>query len=208
MKADHLEVLVEELSMERTLSSLLPRLFPGLSFAVRTFSGKYDLLRKLPQRLRGYSSWLPGTNVVILVVVDRDADDCLDLKRHLDRMAIEAGLPLASSRSASEGRIINRIAVEELEAWFFGDNAAICAAYPRVSSTLSSQRRYRDPDAIGGGTWEAFEQVLQQAGYYKGGLPKVSAASEMARHLDPDRNMSVSFMHFRRGLKILVEGVS
>ena len=40
--------------------------------------------------------------------------------------------------------------IEELEAWFFGDIAAIHAAYPRISIHLGGRANYRDPDAITG----------------------------------------------------------
>ena len=53
MTTRHLEVLVEEESMEALLDSLLPRLAPGVSFAIRRFQGKHDLLQKLPQRMGG-----------------------------------------------------------------------------------------------------------------------------------------------------------
>ncbi len=33
-----------------------------------------------------------------------------------------------------------------------------------------------DPDAIPGGTWEAFERVLQRSGYFQTGLRKLEAA--------------------------------
>lgn len=49
-------------------------------------------------------------------------------------------------------QVLNRLAIEELEAWFFGDVAALHSAYPRVPSTLGRRSRYRDPDAIRGGT--------------------------------------------------------
>ena len=52
--------------------------------------------------------------------------------------------------------------IEELEAWFFGDIAAIHAVYPRVSIHLGSRANFRDPDAIPGGTWEALERVFKR----------------------------------------------
>ena len=59
------------------------------------------------------------------------------------------------------------------------------------------------PDAIAGGTWEAFERVLRQAGYFGGGLPKIEVAREMAKHMDPARNTSASFGQFVQGLATL-----
>ena len=59
-----------------------------------------------------------------------------------------------------------------------------------VSPTVQNQARYRAPDAIQGGTWEAFERVLQRHNYYKTGLPKIEAATTVAGHIDPTRNRS------------------
>jgi len=103
------------------------------------------------------------------------------------------------SRPGANGRfkVVNRIAVEELEAWFFGDVDAVRAAYPKVSLTLSAKAAYRNPDAIRGGTREALEHVLRQSGYHKQGLPKIENARTIARHMDPDRNRSRSFRCFR-----------
>lgn len=160
MSAAHLEVLVEEPSMEAFLGALLPRLLPAeRTFVVHPFQGKTDLLDKLHDRLRGYAAWLPE-DWRIVAVVDRDDDDCLALKRQLETMAHDARL---RTRSASRGRpwqLVNRIAVEELEAWYFGDWPAVCAAYPRVSPRIPDQAGFRHPDGIAGGTWEAFERVL------------------------------------------------
>ena len=93
MSATHLELLVEEASMEAFLGALLPRLLPeGRTFAVHPFQGKADLLSKLHDRLRGYASWLTK-EWRIVVVVDRDNDDCRRLKRRLESAASAAGCP-------------------------------------------------------------------------------------------------------------------
>jgi hypothetical protein len=39
--------------------------------------------------------------------------------------------------------------------------------------------------------------VLQQAGYFRGGLRKVEVASAVAEHKEPARNTSTSFGVFR-----------
>ncbi len=68
--------------MEAFLRILLPRLLPeDRSFEVHAFQGKSDLLGKLQDRLRGYARWLPE-DWRIIVVVDRDDDECLALKKH------------------------------------------------------------------------------------------------------------------------------
>jgi integrase len=200
MTAGHLELLVEEPSMEAFLRVLLPRLLPqDCSFEVHPFQGKHDLLGKLESRLRGYAHWLPD-DWRIVVVVDRDDDDCQVLKQRLEEMAAAAGLRTRSCAKAGPWQVVNRIAIEELEAWYFGDWAAVCSAYPRVSRTIPAQKRYREPDAIRGGTWEAFQRILKRYGHYETGLRKIEAARILGAHFDPGRCRSHSFLKFHEAI--------
>lgn len=196
MMARHLEFLVEELSMEAFLNTLPPRLLPeDCTFAVRAFQGKRDLLSKLASRLRAYARWLPPEDR-IFVLVDRDDDDCRVLKERLEVAATEAGLPARSQADTRSWKVANRIAIEELEAWYFGDWEAVRSAYPRVSPTIPNNARYRGPDAIRGGTWEAFERILKRRGYFKTGLRKIEAARAIAASIEPGNNRSRSFKQF------------
>lgn len=200
----HLEILVEEPSAEAALLHLVPKILPGISHRIFPHQGKHHLLRVLPNRLRGYARWLPPDWRVV-VVVDADRDDCRQLKRRLEEIAASSGL---TTRSVRAGRIqvLNRIAVEELEAWFFGDTVALCTAYPNVPSTLAQRAGYRNPDAIRGGTCEALERELKRAGYHQGGLAKIEAARSIAAHMEPGRNRSRSFQTFRSGLQAVAAG--
>ena len=138
---------------------------------------------------------------VIVVLLDQDRDNCLKLKRKLERFAEQAGLcSLSKADRFDKVKIVNRIAVEELEAWFFGDINALCVAYPCVSPTLDRQSKYRDPDAITGGTWETLKRVLKKAGYFKVGLNKIEAARTISKRMDPSINRSGSFCCFRDAL--------
>lgn len=179
-------------------------MLPGdVSWSLHPHQGKADLLGKLEGRLRGYARWLP-LDWVIVVLVDRDAGDCHKLKARLDGAARSAGLrTLSESSRPSRVQIANRIAIEELEAWFFGDVNALCESYPGVPSTLGQRARYRNSDGIKGGTWEALERVLKTAGYHKGGLQKIEAARSISTKMDPARNRSRSFQHFRSALQRL-----
>ncbi|MBI3797328.1 MAG: DUF4276 family protein [Deltaproteobacteria bacterium] len=196
MSVEHIEFVVEEPSMEAFLSGLLPRLLGEMSFSIHPFQCKDELLGRLPSRLRGYANWLPESHR-ILVVVDRDDDDCKQLKQHLEEITLQAGLWTRSSPKDGRFTVVNRIAIEELEAWYFGDWEAVRAAYPRVSAMVPNQSRYRDPDGVVGGTWEAFERVLKQTGYFKTGLRKIEAARAISPHIDLARNKSRSFAAFR-----------
>jgi hypothetical protein len=204
VSVEHVELLVEELSAEAALRILLPSVLgEELSFEVYPYSCKEELLARLPERLRGYARWLPPAWRIV-VLVDRDDDDCVRLKQRLERMARDAGLRTRSRAGGQPYAVVNRLAIEELEAWFFGDWEAVRAAYPRVPGTISERAGYRDPDGIKGGTWEAFERVLQRAGYFQGGLRKIEAARTVAQQMVHERNRSVSFQALRRALLDLV----
>jgi hypothetical protein len=195
MDGYHFELLVEEPSMEAFLRTLLPRLLPqNRSFEVHAFQGKDDLLEKLEARLQGYAKWLPK-DWRILVIVDRDDDECDDLKQRLETAAHRAGLRTRSSSKSILWQLVNRIAIEELEAWYFGNWSSVMQAYPRVAD-ISKKAAFRDPDAITGGTWEAFERVLQRHGYFKSGLQKTEAARVIGKVIDPQTSSSASFRKF------------
>lgn len=182
--------------MEAFLQAMLPRILPeGSTFDVYVFQGKHSLLKKLGNRLRGYTKWMPE-NYRVVVVTDRDSNDCRNLKEQLEAIAKESGLVTRSRADGDRWQVVNRIAIEELEAWYFGDWEAVCRTYPRVSPHIPNQYRYRDPDAIRGGTWESFERIMQSHGYFRGGLTKVKAASTIGGNINPLRSRSKSFNIF------------
>ena len=192
----HVEVLVEEPSAEAALQALLPRLLGEASWEIRPFTGKTALLKELPTRLRAYPDWLPhayGEAWCVVVLVDRDDDDCLALKAELEQIAAEAGL-VTRSVNPEAYRAVTRIATEELEAWFFGDVPALHAAYPSVPVTLAARRGFRDPDAMTH-TWERLEKMLDRV--YPAGMPKVEVARTVAPLMNPNANRSRSFEVFR-----------
>ena len=100
----HLEIFVEEESMEAFLNLVLPKTVEG-TFEIRRFEGKPDLLKSLPSRLRGYSKWMPP-GYRIVVIVDRDQDDCHTLKSEIESIISESGLVLSRvlSQQAWTGR--------------------------------------------------------------------------------------------------------
>jgi hypothetical protein len=187
----HLEILVEEPSAETALSVLVPRIVPECTFTLHPHQGKPALMEHLPRKLAGYAKWIPD-DFRIIVVLDEDRSDCLTLKKRILAMAHRARLP---------SPLLCRIAVEELEAWFFGDVPALAAAYPGVPPELGAKKKFRNPDAIAGGTWEALERVLQDAGHFSSGLAKITAAKAISNHMNVERNTSRSFQVFRDGLR-------
>lgn len=136
----------------------------------------------------------------LFVVVDRDNDDCRALKSRLENASVKAGLRTRARSGGAGWQVANRIVIEELEAWYFGDWEAVQCAYERVSPTVPNKAPYRDPDAVRGGTWEAFQRIMREHRYLQGERDKAEAARAIARHMDPARNRSASFRAFHAAL--------
>ena len=185
--------------MEAFLHQVLPLILPSdCTFQVHNFGNKQRLLRRLEGRLQGYSYWLPP-EYRIIILLDRDRDDCYDLKYQLESATARAGLRSRALYGGGHWQVAPRIVIEELEAWYFGDWEAVRAAYPKIPSSVPP--RYRASDAITGGTWEAFEREMRKHGYFKGGLRKREAAQAIGQYIDPDRNTSHSFAVFRDAVR-------
>lgn len=195
----HFEVLLEEESARAAMENILPKILRSEdSFQIHPYSGKKNLLSRLPGRLRGYKKWIPP-DYRIVILIDRDRDDCTLLKQKLEKIVAEAGLSTKTAPHYDGSfQVLNRIAVEELEAWFLGDMEAVASAYSGVPPTLNTKKKYRDPDAIAN-AWETLERVLQRAGH-PGRLQKIRAASNISRHMVPERNRSASFLSGAAGV--------
>jgi len=195
----HIEFLLEEPSAEAALNILLPKLLPaGVTWNCYPHRGKTDLFQRLPGRLKNYARQLPH-QPELRVVLLMDADtDCRRRKAELEQVVAEAGLLTKTTAAGQPFRILTRLAVQELEAWFLGDREAIQAAYPRVRPQHFGGLPH-DPDTIAD-TWETLWRVLREGKYYLAGKAKVEWAETIAPHLEPDRNQSASFQYFRQGL--------
>ena len=181
----HVEFLLEEPSAEETLKTILPKILSNdVTFDFLVFEGKDDLLNNLPARLNGYR-WIPD-DWRIMVLIDEDRRDCRELKAELERTAREAGFVTKSSALPnSDFQVVNRLAIEELEAWFFGDIEALYAAYPRISRNLHNIRQNTEILMLFiGGTSEALERLLIEKNYYtpKERLRKPEIAQNIAHH--------------------------
>ncbi len=198
-----LQVLVEEPSAEEALRHLLPKIVNEKArWKIINMRNKSRLLKELPARLRAYRVRInKGEDLRIIVLVDRDDDDCEALKRRLESMAREAGLHTKSA-PADDGRfhVVNRIVIEELESWFMGDPKALRTAFPRLPARFPGN--FNNPD--NGGTWERLHRFLRRHGIYRNHYPKIDASRKIAPHLDPGRNQSRSFRQFCRGVEALL----
>lgn len=200
-----IEILVEEQSAEEALRHLLPRVLKNRARArVINLGSKYKLLKVLPKRLTAYGQRIAsGESLRVVVLVDRDDDDCEQLKAELERMAAAAGLPTKSS-PAADGRfmVLNRIVIEELESWFIGDASALRKAFTSLPKVEQNRGIFRNPD--NGGSWEALHRFLKRHGIYKSSFPKIDAARRIAPHLDIQQNRSRSFQVFVAGMEALL----
>ncbi|WP_419919602.1 DUF4276 family protein [Candidatus Poriferisocius sp.] len=194
--------LVEERSMQAFLEACLPKILGGCTFAVYPHEGKRDLLKNLQSRLNGHKKQMQKSfyPYIIVVIVDSDGGDCNELKSKMEQICTSTNLKSRRSTDDSDWQVVTRIAVEELEAWYFGDWPAVLKSYPKVSPTIPKQASYRNPDAIKGGTWEKFEKILQRAGYFRQGINKAEVAASIGKHIDPQVNKSHSFKVFRDAL--------
>lgn len=196
-----IEVLVEEPSMEKALRHLLPKIVQGRA-RVKPINmrNKSRLLKELPNRLRAYRRRMDkGERLRILVLVDRDSEDCKELKNRLETMARAAGLRTkASPDNGDDFHVVIRIVIEELESWFMGDEDALRSAFTRLRG-VGFPKTFKNPD--NGGRWERLHQFLRKHGIYPNSYPKIEAAQKIAPHMDPSRNRSRSFQCFREGVE-------
>jgi hypothetical protein len=195
---NRIEILTEEPSAEAALTLILRKISPdGFTFRIITHQGKQDLLAKLPAKLKAYKK--AGLDKKYLIVlIDRDNDDCLTLKGRLERIARDAGLSTKSSPENAIFKVMNRIAIQELEAWFLGDHEAIKAAYPRVSGKACP-----NPDTVAKPS-TYLTKILSRAGYKK--LDgKIEMARKIATHMTPNKNKSESFRQLLAGIRACLQ---
>jgi hypothetical protein len=129
------------------------------------------------------------------VLIDRDQDDCLKLKNSLEGMARTAGV-FTKTRPDEAGNfsVANRIVVEELEAWFLGDQEALNQAFPKLGK--AQLKPIQNSDNIRGGTWEALHRRLKDGGVHRSTYLKIEAARLIALQMEVGRNRSRSFHAF------------
>jgi hypothetical protein len=192
----HIEFLVEEASTEIALKEIVPKIIGNVhTFKIHNFQNKDRLLKRLPERMKAYANFIPD-DLRIVILVDEDRSNCQELKKKL--------CDATSIVTQKKGNIVlHRIVVEELESWFIGDVAAIRAEYEKIPASLSKQAKFRDPDAIKGGTWEELDKILKKYGY-ETGLQKMDFAQKVSPHMDVENNKSRSFQVFRDGLRRMI----
>lgn len=191
------EFHVEEPSMEAALNVLIPRISNNtIQHNIINYSSKQSLIKKLPNRMRALRHFIQH-NMKYVVVVDQDDNDCIQLKQDVTNIIKGVGLVAKEqTNTINDAQVFVRIPVEELEAWFLGDFVALNTVFPRIPITAGTRTKFRDPDNVTGGTWEALQRLLQQYGYYAGGLPKIEVANRISPHLSLTASRSTSFRVF------------
>ncbi|WP_417912899.1 DUF4276 family protein [Candidatus Electronema sp. TJ] len=156
------------------------------------------LLHNLPSKLRAYGNG-EHDDVVVVVLVDLDdRPDCAAFKKELTDLL---------HFCPKKPNTLFRIAIEELEAWFFGDQQAIKQVYPDARQDVLDSY-VQDSQC---GTWEKLAEAV-----YPGGIAelrkhgrrskqllkqKQSWAKEIPPRLDIENNLSPSFQCFRDGIR-------
>ena len=214
----HFEILVEDQSGKIVLEAVTGKIldpvgtnhtstiisYRGIGRIPENLRGTSDprrriLLDRLPGLLRGYGKSLRNFPAALVVVVDLDNRDCLEFKREMVDV-LDACDPKPTT--------LFRIAIEEIEAWLLGDSDAIRSAYPRAREQVLNG--YVQDSVCG--TWETLADAihpggarrLKKVGYPHVGQVKCDWATNIAPHLNPERNCSRSFQVFRDGLRSLV----
>jgi len=212
----HIEVLVEDASGKKLLEALLPKLFGVLgdphTWRVHGYKGigripknlnaggdpaKRILLDQLPKLLGGYGK-TPGIDAVV-IVLDSDRRSCTDFLAELKVLVANCN-PAPNT--------LFRIAIEEMEAWYFGDRQALTEAYPKAKFDVL--QRYTQDSVCG--TWELLADAIfpggsaaiKKAGWPLPGQVKHTWAERIGPLLDLDRNVSPSFGTLPDGLRRLV----
>jgi len=161
--------------------------------ALRPNKSDQTLLHNLPSKLRAYGKEMRD-NVVVTILVDLDDKNCNKFKSNLTGL-----LEYCEQRPKS----LFCIAIEELEAWFFGDRSAIEIAYPDVNCDILDNY---EQDSICH-TWEKLAEAIHPGGFtslsqYGKRSNKILEqkrvwAKDICPNIDVENNLSPSFQYFR-----------
>jgi len=191
------EILMQRISSENENVTFNCKSFKGLggltkkSTAKDTKSGK--LLNDLPAYLRGFNKSLQDIPAAIIILLDNDTRNTESFLAELNNI---------SQQNMIDIDYVFCIAVEEVEAWLLGDEAAILAAYPLAR--LQPLHTYVQDSICG--TWETLADVVYPGGRYKmkkecptyieEGKCKSEWARKIGAYMNIKNNRSPSFNYF------------
>ncbi|MCR9233753.1 MAG: DUF4276 family protein [bacterium] len=215
----HFEILVEDLSGQKALSILLPKIlgnrhtikihhYRGIGGIPKNLHKERNqssriLLNQLPRLLRGYGNAFkvyPENSIAVVVICDLD-------KRCLKEFKQELVSILNACNPGPKARFC--IAIEEGEAWFLGDIPAVKKAYPKAKESVL--KKYNNDSICG--TWEVLANSvykggvteLSKKGWQSIGAEKFDWATRISPHMDINSNKSPSFNYLKKTLLTLVE---
>lgn len=192
-----IEILMQRISLTNGDITFNCKPFKGLGGFTKkntvkeTKSGK--LLNDLATYLRGFNKSLQYTLAAIIVVLDNDTRNTEEFLAELNRVAQQNMITVD---------YVFCIAVEEVEAWLLGDEAAVLAAYPLAK--IQQLHTYVQDSICG--TWEVLADVVYPGGvsklkkecptYIEIGNCKSEWARKIGSHMDIAHNNSPSFNYF------------
>jgi hypothetical protein len=173
---------LEEVSALEMLQGLLPKLVPeSITLRYVVFEGKQDLIKQLQKRLLGYL--VPDAYFVVLC--DKDAGECVELKARLVNECKQAG---------KSGYVV-RIACHEIESWYLADLLAVEAALSLKKLSLKQNlAKFRNPDLLA----NASDELMRLT---DGQYQKVSGSRTIGPFLNVDNTRSNSFRVFVEGIR-------
>lgn len=215
----HFEILVEDLSGKIALEIIIPKIISTEqhTFEIHSYKGighipkglksasearKRILLDQLPRLVQGYgktfSQYPPDYPAVLIIICDIDDRCLITFRRELLDLVAQCN-PKPKTQFC--------IAIEEGEAWYLGDFAAIKAAYPKAKEAVLNS--YINDSICG--TWEKLAdalfsggvQNLSKLGGQAIGTEKANWAKNIPPFMDADNNLSPSFCYFRDKLRHL-----
>jgi len=210
----HLEILVEGQSERTALEPILSKILGTynsphtwrihkhqgigkLPVDIEATPNRADrsLLHNLPSRLRAYGKSLNDEQVVLVL---------LDLDNHPSKSDFENELKAVLAKCDPTLPCTFTFAVEELEAWYLGDQAALTKAYPNAD--LNILKQYVQDSQCG--TWEVLADIIYPGGskeLKKLGVQKLEQkriwARDIAPNMDVATNQSPSFKAFRTAVR-------
>lgn len=206
----HFQFLIEDQSSAVLIETLMLKIVSAnenITFNCKSFKGiggftkkntvketkRGKLLNDLATYLRGFNKSLQNIPSAIIVVLDNDTRNTEVFLAELNQVAYQNMIVIDH---------VFCIAVEEVEAWLLGDEAAILTAYP--SAKLQPLHTYVQDSICG--TWELLADVV-----YPGGISKLKKncpthleigkcksewAQKIGSYMDIARNNSPSFNYF------------
>ena len=213
----HFEILVEDISGKTALEILIPKIISTEqhTFNIHSYKGighipkglksaseakKRILLDQLPRLIQGigqtFSQYPPDYPAVLIVTCDLD-NRCLSTFRRELLDIVDKCNPPPKTQFC--------IAIEEGEAWYLGDLAAVKAAYPEANQEVL--KLYTNDSICG--TWEKLADAvysggskeLSKLGWQEVGKEKSNWANKIPPHMEVDNNLSPSFCYFRDKLR-------